>query len=91
LKKLNRKIQCYKNKMSARYQSESSSENFAAFCKVMTDAAENQLDAHREKYYPICVSQQLCKPWHHLTASLSWTERSIWPHYGLLRKPQTNE
>ena len=31
-------------------------ENFSQFCRDMTNVAENQLDKHRELYYPLCVS-----------------------------------
>ena len=34
-------------------------ESFGEFCKLMTQIAENQLDMHRETYYPICVSTNI--------------------------------
>ena len=32
-------------------------ENYKDFCSFMTRVAENQLDMHRDTYYPICVSR----------------------------------
>ena len=45
-------------------------ESYGEFCQLMTKVAENQLDMHRETYYPICVSNTTL-----LVTKLVWQNR----------------
>ena len=59
-------------------------ENFSQFCRDMTNVAENQLDKHRDLYYPLCVS------WLN-TIETSCSEKAIWQYNEMLWKPTINK
>ena len=64
--------------------------SFKEFCQLMTKVAENQLDFHRETYYPICVSEPALSLIDRLAVSMC-AERELREDNGVLPRPETNQ